>query len=327
VHVLARKAEPCKTSPRMRSLLWRGLVLAAAAACSTTSSSSPDQTPPETPADVPANVDEAGAPKPPPAPQKDAGDPDASSAGCGKTASGAGAVTAQTLTSGGNERTFHVSVPSAYDQNHRHPLLFVLHGAGDTNPENMKDWFPVEGNMPPSIAVYPQALHRTRKDGSGGDIPRWDLEGDEDLVFFDAMLATLGDAYCIDRAKVFVTGFSSGGNFSHQLGCLRQKSLNAIAPVEGPGPFVSTCEGPITVWMTHDVNDDVLPIADARDSRDFWAQTNGCGNTWTPDTRPECKKNTGCTSGKSVTYCETTGVGHNVADFAAATVGAFFSAQ
>jgi polyhydroxybutyrate depolymerase len=306
----------------MRS--WLLVVALGAVACSAGHSSS-DAPPSTTPDDGPGD---AGVPPPPPAPPpKDAGDADASSAGCAKSASGAGAVTAQTVTAGGKLRTFHVSVPSAYDANHRHPLLFVLHGAGDTSPENMKDWFPVEGSMSPTIAVYPQALPRTRADGSGGDVPRWDLQGDEDLVFFDAMVSALEDVYCIDRSRVFATGFSSGGNFSHQLGCLRQTTLRAIAPVEGPGPFVPTCQGPIAVWMTHDVNDDVLPIADARDARDFWARTDGCGTTWTQDTRAECKKNTGCSSGKSVTYCETTGVGHNVADFAPAAVGAFFASQ
>jgi polyhydroxybutyrate depolymerase len=305
---------------------WISLVVVlAAVACSSTDSAS-DAPPAQTPTDTPANVDEAGAPKPPP-PPKDAGNPDASSAGCGKSATGVGAVTKTTVAAGGKQRTYHVSVPSAYDANARHSLLFVLHGAGDEFPENMKDWFPVEGAMPNTIGVYPQALHRTRKDGSGGDIPRWDLEGDEDLVFFDAMIAAIGDALCIDESRVFATGFSSGGNFSHQLGCLRQKSFRAIAPVEGPGPFVSTCDGPMAVWMVHDVNDDTLPVADARDSRDFWAQTNGCGTTWTPGSRAECKTNAACTSGKSVTYCETTGVGHNVVDWAPAAVGAWLASQ
>ena len=49
--------------------------------------------------------------------------------------------------------------------------------------------------------------------------------------------------------------------------------------IVGPGPFTSPCDGPMEVWMVHDVDDNVLPIADARDSRDFWAGLNGCGST------------------------------------------------
>ncbi len=36
--------------------------------------------------------------------------------------------------------------------------MFVLHGATDTAPENMRDWFGVEGKITtPSLAVYPDA--------------------------------------------------------------------------------------------------------------------------------------------------------------------------
>jgi poly(3-hydroxybutyrate) depolymerase len=308
----------------MRSLFFLFALAAAALACSSSSTTpGAGSSTPENPAAPP---DDPGATPPAPPSTPPATPPADPSAGCGKSATGAGAVTAKTLTAKGKSRTYHLSVPDGYDATKRYPLVFVLHGAGDENPENMKDWFAVEAAMPPSVFVYPQALNRTHADGSGGDIPRWDLDGDEDLLFFDAMVSEIGGAYCLDQSKVFATGFSSGGNFSHQLACLRQKSLRAVAPVEGPGPFVDTCDGPIAIWMTHDVNDDVLPVKDARDARDFWSTLDGCGNTWSPE--PDnalCKRNTSCPAGKPVVYCETTGVGHNVADFAPATVGKFFS--
>jgi polyhydroxybutyrate depolymerase len=205
--------------------------------------------------------------------------------------------------------------------------VFVLHGASDTAPENMRDWFAVEAEMPGALFVYPQALPRTRADGTGGNVTRWDLDGNEDLAFFDAMLGATADAYCVDRARVFVTGFSSGGNFSQQLACLRQKDVKGMAVVAGPGPFSDPCGGAVSAWMTHDVNDDALPVADARNSRDFWAAEDGCATTsssWAAVAgRPECKRNTSCSKG-SLVYCETTGVGHAVPSFAPASIGAFF---
>jgi len=75
--------------------------------------------------------------------------------------------------------------------------------------------------------------------GMGGNDPPRDrptllpfpgeISGDEDLAFFNAMLADLARDYCVDRAHVFVTGFSSGGNFSQQLACLRPKHASAAA--------------------------------------------------------------------------------------------------
>jgi polyhydroxybutyrate depolymerase len=249
------------------------------------------------------------------------------SAGCGRKASGIGEVSETTLTAKGLTRTYHVAVPEAYAAGDGHPVVFVLHGAGDTEPETMHDWFPVAKTMTSTIGVYPQALPRTRDDGSGGNIPRWDLSGEEDLAFFDAMLAEIGSAYCVDLERVFATGFSSGGNFSQQLGCNRAGVLRAFGAVSGPGPFSDKCGGAMAAWMTHDVDDDALAIAGARASRDFWASANGCGDTWKPESTPECKRNTSCSSGRPVVYCETKGVGHAVADFAPAAVGAFFDSM
>lgn len=253
--------------------------------------------------------------------------PDTGTKGCALAPQGAGSFTKKTVTAGGNTRAYHLAVPAGATTRQALPLVYVLHGAGDTSPQNMREWFGVEGKMPSALAVYPQALARTRSDGTGGNIPRWDLSGNDDLAFFDAVLAELSDTYCVDRAHVFVTGFSSGGNFSQHLACLRQKDVKGMAVVAGPGPFSDGCGGAVPAWMTHDANDDALPVSDARSSRDFWAEENGCSkSTWSAlPGRPECKTNTSCDAGEPLVYCETTGVGHAVPDFAIGAIGEFFT--
>jgi polyhydroxybutyrate depolymerase len=253
--------------------------------------------------------------------------PDSSTKGCAIAPAGVGSMTAKSTTAAGKTRAYHLAVPQSARPKQAMPLVFLLHGAGDTSPEKMRDWFGVESKMPGVLAVYPQALARTRSDGTGGNVTRWDIVGNDDLAFFDVLLAELSDAYCIDRAHVFVTGFSSGGNFSQHLACNRQKDVKGMAVVSGPGPFSDTCGGAVPVWMTHDVNDETLPIADARDSRDFWAEENGCQKTtWAPlPGHPECKQNTSCSAHEPLVYCETTGVGHDVPPFAIGAIGEFFA--
>jgi polyhydroxybutyrate depolymerase len=249
------------------------------------------------------------------------------SKGCRVAPANVGATTTLSTTANGAARVFHLSVPRGLVLGQPAPLVFVLHGASDTNPAKMKEWFGVEGHVAGALVAYPQALPRTRKDGSGGLVTRWDLYGDDDTTFFDAMLEDLAAAYCVDRARVFVTGFSSGGNFSQQLACVRAKDVKGMAVVAGPGPYSDTCGGAVPAWMTHDTGDETLPVADARSSRDFWATQNGCGKaSWAavPD-RPECQRNAACTSGQPLVYCESTGVGHGVPDYAAAAIGAFFT--
>lgn len=267
---------------------------------------------------------DAGEETPPPEGQPDAAVTDAGPKGCGVAPGGVGAVTKRHTKAAGKTRTYHLSVPASYAAGEGHALVFVLHGATDTTPENMKDWFPVEADMPNALFVYPLALERTRSDGTGGLVTRWDLDGDEDTAFFDAMVAEIADAYCVDPARIFATGFSSGGNFAHQLACLRSEVLRGFAPVAGPGPFTSPCGGAVAAWMTHDADDDALPVSNARDARDFWADQNGCGTTWAAGARAECKRNTTCPGRAPVVYCESAGVGHAIPTYAAGDIASFF---
>ena len=251
------------------------------------------------------------------------------SAGCRVAPANTGALAKKTTKADGKSRTYHLSVPAGLVTGRLAPLVVVLHGAGDTAAEKMRDWFGVEGKMSGSLFVYPQALQRTRSDGSGGNTTRWDLAGTEDFALFDAILDEVAADYCVDRARVFVTGFSSGGNFSQQLACLRSKEVRALAVVAGPGPFVASCGGAVSAWMTHDTDDSTLPVKDARDSRDFWAAQDGCDSgTWGDVAgRPECKRNTSCGAGNALVYCETSGVGHDVPEFAVGAIAEFFKSR
>lgn len=316
----------------MRPSCFASLVFAAASAIVAACGSTNDATTPRLEGAAPPTITETPLPSPDAAaleagPEKDAAPSvTPTSKGCAIAPAKAGALTKKTTSAAGKTRTYHLSVPSGLVTKQLAPLVFVLHGAGDTAAQNMRDWFGVEGKMTGGLFVYPQALPRTRKDGSGGHVTRWDLYGNEDTALFDAILAEVSNDYCVDRARVFVTGFSSGGNFSQQLACLRAKDVKGMAVVAGPGPFVDTCGGAVSAWMTHDTNDDALPVQDARDSRDFWLTQNGCSKTTWADVagRPECKRNNSCGAGNALVYCETSGVGHDIPGFATSAIADFF---
>ncbi len=247
------------------------------------------------------------------------------SPGCGTAPDGKGLRPKRTVISREKTREYFVSVSPDYDPGREHPVVLVFHGATDTRPEAMRDWFPVEKYAPPSIFVYPQALVRTRPDGTGGSVTRWDVDGEEDLAFVDALLEELGKAYCLRSGDAYATGFSSGGNFSQQLGCKRRAAVRAIAPVAGPGPFTKTCDAPLAVWMTHDTDDTSLPISGARTSRDFWIKANQCSGELLPVPQAECKRALGCPDDAPVVYCESSGVGHAVPGYAPRRIAEFFA--
>lgn len=88
---------------------------------------------------------------------------------------------------------------------------------------------------PGAIVVYPQALNTP---GMTSDLegkkpgwqPRPGMEGDRDVKFFDAMLATLKQQYKVDDHRLYVAGFSSGGAFTYILWLMRGAEIRAVAP-------------------------------------------------------------------------------------------------
>lgn len=304
----------------MRSrLFWCGALaipLGLSVACSTAPA-------PSASLDVPtASVPAPSSPPPDASPEAA---PPPASPGCGLVPARTGLLAKQLLVVGGKERELYVSLPASYEPARAYAVVFVLHGATDTHPEAQREWFGVEKASPPALFVYPQALPRTRADGTGGLVTRWDLDGDEDLLFADAILADLSMKYCVRPGLGFATGFSSGGNFAQQLGCKRRSAIQAIGAVSGPGPFSTKCDGPLAVWMTHDADDTSLPVAGARASREFWRKQNKCGAALAQEPLPECQRAVGCPTDAPVIYCESKGLGHAVAPYAPAAVAAFFA--
>jgi len=98
------------------------------------------------------------------------------------------------------------------------------------------------------MVVYPQGLNTPgRLTDPEGRRPGWQREagdqGDRDLKFVDAMLATLRAEERIDDRRIFSTGHSNGGSFTYLLWAERGATFAALAPsaaviVRGAGKLV-----------------------------------------------------------------------------------------
>jgi hypothetical protein len=134
--------------------------------------------------------------------------------------------------------------------------------------------------------------------------------------FFDAVLSEVEANACVDKARVFVAGFSSGSWLANQLGCLRASVLrgqgNATGGLPGSMPM---CEGPIAAMLAHDTTDTANPISGGEAARDRILMINGCvGTATTPydaGTPSPCVQYTGCPAAYPVVWCATTGKGHS----------------
>jgi poly(3-hydroxybutyrate) depolymerase len=174
-----------------------------------------------------------------------------------------------------------------------------------------------------AIVVAPQGEPRTFEQFGDRARPGWQVMkgelGDRDLAFFDAMVADLESRGCLDRDRVYSTGFSNGGFFTNVLGCNRGDVLAAIAPAGGGGPFERECkQGALPVLVTHGREDQVVEYAMGEGSFQYWTAHNGCS----ADARAPanaCADAPGCPEGAAVRMCSLA-IGHEwPADQAART--------
>jgi polyhydroxybutyrate depolymerase len=249
-----------------------------------------------------------------PALDQDAGNPPRP-AGCGAPV--AIGMKTETLDVAGDPRSYLVVVPVALDGIMPAPVLLGFHG-GNGTAENAAQAYDLIGSEP-ALYVYPQAISWPEAGGVA-----WNVDpAGHDLPYFDALLADLGEKYCIDRDRVFAAGQSNGGFFVNALTCFRPDALRAIASAAGGGP-PSQCTKNMAAMLIHGTADTTVTIDKGEYSRDYWLEASGCtGAPSTPVEPAPCITYTGCA--EPVLWCEHDG-GHPWPAFAGAAIRSFFFA-
>lgn len=243
------------------------------------------------------------------------------SAGCSATTVATGRRIEQTITVDGVERRYILDVPDTLEPGKPAALLFDFHGVGHSGAglweaSGFRELAPRER----FITVYPTGLPVTfTRDDRTFSGPGWEirtLAPNRDVDFALAMLDHLERSYCVDRARVFSTGFSNGGYFSHVLGCTHPERFAAVAPVSGGWIASWSCapSRPVPILIHHGRQDPVIDVAEARRAFDAWLAIEGCA---APSGSPPaatasvvaatdvaCRTGTDCRDGAAVVYCE-----------------------
>jgi hypothetical protein len=163
-----------------------------------------------------------------------------------------------------------------------------------------------------------------------------------EVPYFYAVLAEAESKYCIDKSKVFLGGYSSGGWETYTMGCAAADVLAGIVPVNGGlRNHRPACTGPIAALMVTGAADKDNPVGplvmdmayapsmldamtvnadiaslDSNGSapaRDEILARNGCVGNATAQydaAFPLCVKYTGCPANAPVVWCSVTGSGH-----------------
>jgi len=213
-------------------------------------------------------------------------------------------------------RSYTFYLPSSISDDDPLPLVLAFHGilgsgekfAAQTNltEQAERDGF---------VAVFPDSA--TREVWNDGRLPDSTID---DVAFVRTLVADLSGQYPIDTDRIFATGASSGGLFSHRLACEAADILTATAPVIAsmPADFVSRCQParPMPMLMINSDEDPFVPfwggpllqgdggeyegivsgsgfVMSVFDTVDFWREFNGCSNNRVDELLPEIDEDDG----------------------------------
>jgi len=134
----------------------------------------------------------------------------------------------------------------------------------------------------------------------------------DDFGFVENMIDTIDRAVCVDRTKIFVTGFSMGGYFTNNIACHRPNLVRAAAPHSGGMEIDAQCAEPRPVLVVHGTADPLISYVCGLNARDQWAMFNGCSTE--VDTVEVlggvCERNRDCPADAQVEICSFDGMGH-----------------
>jgi polyhydroxybutyrate depolymerase len=191
----------------------------------------------------------------------------------------------------GITRSYHLHVPSAVGPTPA-PLVLVFHGGGGTGPGTERlTRFTALADREGFLVAFPEGVEKNWNDGREFTSSRAHRDHVDDVAFVAVLIDAIGRAHAVDPRRVYATGISNGGIFSHYLAAHLSARIAAIAPVVGgiadPPDAWLRPEQPVSVLMLQGTRDPLVPyhggavafgrgkIIDTEEAARRWAALNG----------------------------------------------------
>ena len=219
----------------------------------------------------------------------------------------------QTTTIDGLTRSWILRLPQHYDHEKSYPAIMVLHGgfgSGAQIQENTRfdplaDREDVVMIYPDGIAQYPNMATdalKIRTWNAGGCCGHALESGVDDVNALQRMLDQVEAAACIDRSRIYLTGFSNGAMMTYRMACEAPERFAAMAP-GGASVTLEECSPsrPTPLFHFHGLMDKNAPFEGG----------NGCGPGDTsalvpvPEVIDQWHAMFACTQGEELTLLET----------------------
>ncbi len=203
-------------------------------------------------------------------------------------------TTLHKLESNGIEREYLLHVPPLLPRDRPVPLLFVFHG-GNSNAMQMEllTGFSPYSEQKNFLVVYPEGIEKNWNDGRKEHVIPAQRYNINDVKFVEDIIADVSRKHLVDPQRIFATGISNGGIFSHYLAMHLSEKIAAAAPVVG-GLAEKAVEDfkpkmPVSMLIIQGTADPVVPyrgggVDEGRRGRvvstdraaKMWVEHNGC---------------------------------------------------
>jgi polyhydroxybutyrate depolymerase len=249
----------------------------------------------------------------------------------------------QAITFDGRERSYYLHLPPGYNATSRLPVVFVLHGGGRADGDEVADrtGYNSIADREGFIVVYPNGVDAQWNDGRGKTFRKaGDNTAIDDVAYIAGLIDRMIRDYKGDASRMYVTGLSNGGMMTLRLGCEISGKLAAIAPVIAniPENIIGTCtpDAPLPVLLMNGTDDPLVPweggsvgflwktmgkVVSTADTVSFWTEHNHCSPTPTielledkdskDDSRVEVSTYSNCPDSAEVILYTIIGGGHS----------------
>jgi polyhydroxybutyrate depolymerase len=175
------------------------------------------------------------------------------SAGCALAQPAPPGTSNQLLAAGGDDGGYVREVPPSYGGRVPLPVVVDLHGWGESAAIQVHiSQLGAYGATHRFITITPQIAEPALVWGLG-------LHS-KDVAFMGALLHTVDATLCVDRNRIFVTGYSYGAFLASVLACVDADQIAAVAPVAGiQNPPGCRPSRPVPVVAFHGTADPFVP--------------------------------------------------------------------
>ena len=165
---------------------------------------------------------------------------------------------------GGGERNFRLHIPPNYSVETPAPLILSFHGkAQNASAMETQTQFSNPDFNSNALVAYPQGINKQWT----GDPEAPATSEINDIAFANDLLDYLEENYCIDKSRIYASGFSNGGGLTDLLACNDKVSARLAAAAIASGAFYTDAalKEPL---FSHCSPSHILPIMEFHGSTD-----------------------------------------------------------